>query len=142
MAIKYSIEDYRLCYVDEPRAYFTTQELEKQWGDDWNDTPYEHNAGLPYTPSHPEREFTNGEPNWEVVLLFYDAELVTPSDTGINSAYSVEKINQGAVAWLWDKYGDSGVAIQAGTTLPEFKRLIKKAGGKIYSEDSSGATKG
>ena len=43
-------KDPILCYVDEPWAYFTTQDLDKQWGDDWNDAPYEHNAGTPYEP--------------------------------------------------------------------------------------------
>ena len=27
--------------------YFTS-DLENQWGDDWDDSPYEHNAGPPY----------------------------------------------------------------------------------------------
>ena len=40
----------RLCYIDNCWAYFTTQPLDKQWGDDWDDAPYEHNAGEPYTP--------------------------------------------------------------------------------------------
>jgi len=30
-----------LCYVSGPWAYFTTQALNKQWGDDWDDAPYE-----------------------------------------------------------------------------------------------------
>ena len=29
-------------------AYFTPAELEKQWGDDWDDKPYEYNAEIPY----------------------------------------------------------------------------------------------
>ena len=36
-----------LCYVDAPWAYFTTRRLSEQWGDDWDDAPYEHNAGTP-----------------------------------------------------------------------------------------------
>ncbi|OGN14800.1 MAG: hypothetical protein A3J47_00270 [Candidatus Yanofskybacteria bacterium RIFCSPHIGHO2_02_FULL_43_22] len=39
-----------LCFVEGNTAYFTTQELSKQWGDDWNDAPYEHNAERPYGP--------------------------------------------------------------------------------------------
>ncbi len=42
-------DDPVLCYVDEPWAYFTPAALTDQWGDDWNDTPYEHNAEEPYT---------------------------------------------------------------------------------------------
>jgi hypothetical protein len=39
-----------LCYVDGCWAFFTTKPLSEQWGDDWNDAPYEHNAGRPYGP--------------------------------------------------------------------------------------------
>lgn len=49
-----------LCYVDRPWAYFTTQSLSEQWGDDWNDAPYEYNAGPPYSPCwHNEPEHRN-----------------------------------------------------------------------------------
>lgn len=41
---------HRLCYIDGPWAYFTTQPVAEQWGDDWDDAPYEHNAGDPYEP--------------------------------------------------------------------------------------------
>lgn len=53
------------------------------------------------------------------------------------SVYSVEDINAGAVAWLstptWSS--DPKIAIPAGTTIPEFKRLIRQSGGKIYVEE-------
>ena len=39
---------YKLCYVSNGVLYFTNKELSEQWGDDWNDHPYEHNAGEPY----------------------------------------------------------------------------------------------
>ena len=39
-----------LCYVAGNFAYFTTKPLSEQWGDDWDDAPYEHNAGTPYSP--------------------------------------------------------------------------------------------
>lgn len=44
---------YKLCYIDDNGysnqgvAYFTDN-LENQWGDDWDDAPYEHNAESPY----------------------------------------------------------------------------------------------
>jgi hypothetical protein len=40
-------KEYRLCYIDGQKAWFTDN-FEKQWGDDWNDKPYECNAGEPY----------------------------------------------------------------------------------------------
>jgi hypothetical protein len=49
----------------------------------------------------------------------------------------VEDINAGAVAWLstptWSS--DPKTAIPAGTTIPEFKRLIRQSGGKIFVEE-------
>ena len=38
---------FKLCYVRHNILYFTDS-FEKQWGDDWDDAPYEHNAGEPY----------------------------------------------------------------------------------------------
>lgn len=58
-----------LCYISKPWAYFTTQKLEDQWGDDWDDAPYEHNAGEPYGPcwhNHPSARFDpNGKRGWK-----------------------------------------------------------------------------
>lgn len=42
------IDKYKLCHVERNFAYFTRLPLDEQWGDDWNDAPYEHNAGTPY----------------------------------------------------------------------------------------------
>ena len=119
-----------LCYVDSPWAYFTTRPLEKQWGDDWNDAPYEHNAGTPYTPSKsfgtvrrnmngrrivrvtkpgatPDEDWVegseydeDGKPEWEIFRIAYDGDLETPREGQRNSPWSVEQINAGAVAWL------------------------------------------
>lgn len=113
-----------LCYVKDQKAIFTTQELSKQLGDDWDDRPYEHNAGEPYFPWSP------GE-DWQLTTIYFESELVTPDYGCHNSPYSVDDINSGAVAWLRNPY-KSGQNIHAGTTLSEFKRLIKEFGGKVY----------
>ena len=120
-----------LCFVKNNRAYFTTRELSKQWGDDWNDAPYEHNAGLP-NDSYGE------EDQWEIVEVLFESTLVDPGERAMgNSMYSVEDINSGAVAWLstptWSS--DPKISIQAGTTIPEFKRLIRQSGGKVFVEE-------
>lgn len=121
-----------LCFVKNNRAYFTTRELSKQWGDDWNDAPYEHNASLPYPPDDKE------EGQWEIIEVLFESTLVDPGERAMgNSVYSVEDINAGAVAWLstptWSS--DPKLAIPAGTTIPEFKRLIRQSGGKIFVEE-------
>jgi len=118
-----------LCYVDAPWAYFTTRELDKQWGDDWDDAPYEHNAEEPYYPHE------NSEDVWEIIKVAFDGDWETPASlAGGNSQYTVEQINAGAIAWLTTSRWHTGpaVAIQAGTTLPDFYARIVKGGGNVY----------
>jgi hypothetical protein len=122
-----------LCFVQNNRAYFTTQELSKQWGDDWNDAPYEHNAGLPNKPYGKEEE---GQ--WEISEVIFQTDLVTPEEYHYgNSSISVEDINAKYVPWLATaKYSsDPKVVIHAGVTITEFKRLIRQSGGKIFVEE-------
>ena len=127
----------RLCYVRGSWAYFTTQEIGKQWGDDWNDAPYEHNAGTPYEDYESDRD--KKPRRWEITKVAFDGGLNTPDTGHANSPWSVEQINKGAVAWLMDRYGQSGVIVKAGVTIPEFKELVYRAGGSVYFEDPGGA---
>lgn len=104
--------------------YFTDN-FDKQWGDDWDDAPYEHNAGTPY-------EFImgnddNSERGHLVRAAWVDRDglTMTPCDaSGSNSRYSVESINAGAVAWLY-KEGHGGV--YGGTKLREVRAFCKRA---------------
>lgn len=120
-----------LCYVDEPWAYFTTQKLEDQWGDDWNDAPYEHNAGEPYCYHESDKE--KGKEPWQIIKLAYDGTFDAPCWNS-NSPYSVEMINSGAVAWLVNWQNEKTISILAGTTLSQFCRLIREGGGNVYME--------
>lgn len=115
-------DDAVLCYVYGGVAYFTTQPLDKQWGDDWDDAPYEHNAGTPYGP-HGKDE------HWEILELRFSGEWRTPDYGQTNSPWSVEKINKGACPWLCHDY--EPIYIKAGCTMPEFAALIEKGGGEI-----------
>lgn len=116
-----------LCYIDQYWAYFTTQELSKQWGDDWNDAPYEHNAGEPYL------HFQDGE-SWSISKVAFDGPFERPCDNQLNSPWSVEQINAGAIAWLrssrWST--NKNVIIPAGTTMERFIDLIYDGGGNVY----------
>lgn len=131
------MKEYKLCYVSNGKAYFTTQDIEKQWGDDWNDRPYEHNAGTPYEYREGEKEsntMTLKEP-WDIYAVHYEVCLITPDDGHSNSDYSVMDINKGQIAWLRSyEYEKNPVRIFAGTTLGEFKSIIKKLKGRIYEE--------
>lgn len=113
----------KLCYIEGNFAYFTDN-LKEQWGDDWDDTPYEHNAGVPY--EH------NGE---KVEKIAFDVDLSTPAEiAGINSGYSVQDINEGKVAWLSGRSIVSGeqVSIYAGITMNDFIEIVIESGGEIY----------
>ena len=142
-----------LCYIKNDTAYFTTQPLDKQWGDDWDDAPYEHNAGTPYRPCwHREggkececevckRDWTGKNPNWEIIILKFDFDAEKPCDFAHNgnSEYSVKDINSKKVPWLkpsqWVKDGKN---IYAGTTIQEFCETIMNCGGRIYREIAPG----
>jgi hypothetical protein len=117
-----------LCYVSGSWAYFTTQPLEKQWGDDWNDAPYEHNAGRPY-----EWRDYNGEPRWEIVDVVFEGDFKEACEGHLNSPFSVEDINAGKCPWL--RAWDGSLAIMAGTPVSQFKRLVKDSGGRVFVEE-------
>lgn len=147
----------RLCYIDGPWAFFTTQPLDQQWGDDWNDAPYEHNAGDPYEPCwhnqpHGLRQVRqngkvgigevcrcsicvdewndDGTPKWRIEKVAWECvNLDPPCERVRNSPWSVEDINGGATTWL---EGDTDVRIYAGTTIAEFCELVRAAGGDVY----------
>lgn len=126
----------RLCYVESNFAYFTTQDVTKQWGDDWNDVPYESNAGAPY-------EWRDGDtvPKWDIVRVAFESmDLRQPCEGHTNSPYSVEMINEGKVAWLeshsWVK---EPVRIFAGTPIDEFIVIMQKAGARVFLEVTEAA---
>jgi len=96
------------------------------------DAPYEHNSGTPY--AFHEHDKKAGKEPWEICRVAWYGPFRTPCDGHLNSPYSVEQINSGAVAWLTtESWIKEQVVIPAGTTLADFKRLINKAGeGRVY----------
>lgn len=147
-------QDPVLCYVSGPWAYFTTKKLEEQTGDDWDDAPYEHNAGPPYRPCWHRREGRgspgqglcdcdpckrdwDGEtPRWRIIKVAWDGVLEEPDAWATNTPWSVDMINAGAEPWLRTARFAAGVVhhvrIAAGTTLSEFRRLVAMADGHVY----------
>lgn len=129
------MSNYKLCYIDAPWAYFTSARLEQQMGDDWDDSPYEHNAGPPYEWNE-HREC----PRYTIKkIAYYSADLLEPctycSNAG-NSPFSTDSINAGNVPWLktadWAK--EPHIQIFAGASIEEFKQKVWLAGGEIFTE--------
>ena len=83
---------YKLCYIDGNKAWFTSN-WKKQWGDDWGDRPYEHNAEEPYT-TYFENGLEHIIPQKELYFeLPYWCNVSRPCDGVTNSPYSVQDIN-------------------------------------------------
>ena len=139
------IKNYKLCYVDNINdysileLYFTElDDVTKQWGDDWDDTPYEHNAEPPYEYdySQPEQGVKDGVgiyPKIDIYKLFivvrsWKVDVLTPCSGTINSRYSVEDINKRIVPWLTIVNEKENLKdfIHAGTTIKEFIKIMKK----------------
>ena len=153
-----SKEGYKLCYVDfalgkaydevnyewipfedaddtiHYQAYFTPIDLKDQWGDDWDDAPYEYNAEEPYD-SYCDNE---GQHEINIYVVHFtvpkevDETLLMPRDFCVGrygSCVSVSQINSGMVAWMYARESYKtcdGFAIQAGTIISEFVKKINK----------------
>lgn len=125
-------DEFRLCYVDEPWAYFANVEPTEMWGDDWNDAPHDCNAGMPYV-----RE------GQQVVKVAYDADLQTVGTNHLShyGYVSAQDINEGRAPWLIQpSYGLPQFPkplreVHAGITLGNFKLLAREVGGTVYVAD-------
>ena len=129
--------DYKLCYAERGddirneddevlyytyKLYFTPIRLEDQWGDDWDDAPYEYNAEPPY-----DSDYIDGKWVGHTILVVSfkvkaDDWLKMPEDYAYNSPFSVADINSGAVAWLYypsDGKSCNGFSVHAGMTPEE-----------------------
>lgn len=99
-----------LCYVCGNFAYFTN-DWDNCSGDDWNDAPYQYNAGLPY--------------NYCAKIAF---EVNAHQPYNMPYPYSVDDINSMAVPWLVNEV----TSIYANCTLEAFVYWIQVMGGKVY----------
>ena len=118
-----SNRDFRLCYVDGNIMYFTDN-FENQWGDDWDDSPYEHNAGEPYEIIDGEDSKQDGYGHIRRFAFTPHWNWKTPCYGTINSPYSVRDINSGAMAWL---YSNGAGSLNGGATIDEAKEWMQKA---------------
>jgi len=125
----------QLCYVELPFVWFTMN-LREQSGDDWNDAPYDCNAGPP--------TLRRGQ-DWKIfrVAVFanpYKHQLMTPDSSHSNTWWSVDDINSGAVPWLRLTESDwnpqSIATLMAGITYSEFKEFAARYGLLIWLDEA------
>lgn len=113
---------FQLCLILGDWAYFTP-DLANEWGDDWDDAPYQDNAGPPYGKNGP------------CIKVAFESDLSLPYENG--GRWSVQQVNRKVVPWLWDRYNpDPVTTIWAGATLSEFKAIIEALGGRVYIDPS------
>lgn len=114
--------------------YFTN-DLENQWGDDWDDTPYECNAEVPYDDktniivipvtlmfsflTNLDGDNDDYDKLFAKCPNYHYCDLRFPKDWGgINSPFCVDDINGGAVAWIYatlsKTYMKKHIAVHAG----------------------------
>ena len=78
----------KLCYCFNNIMYFTS-DMTAQWGDDWDDIPYEYNASPPY------------ETRTTVKKIAFIGDYSEPCGHFRNSPYSVAEINNGIIHWAY-----------------------------------------
>ena len=112
-------KDLKLCYIESGVAYFTNNK--DQWGDDWNDSPYECNAGVPYE-----------EEGFELLRVgFYSNNIYSePCSYFYNNNFTVEKINKKFVPWLIPD-SVNYQPIFAEETIKDFTKKINDISGNI-----------
>lgn len=133
----------KLCYAEciEPdeesehggvavKLWFTVADMREQWGDDWDDAPYEEDAGEPYDSYVDE----NGTCNcYNIYTLTVELPinrdmLKMPCDYA-NHSLSACEINSGRAAWLYfvgSRGKCDGISVPAGIRVSEALELLKK----------------
>ena len=122
----------KLCFVKRNFAWFTSCPLSHQWGDDWDDSPYEYSAGEPY--AHHETK-DGDKQDHAVVKIYWEAPYVTPDALDEKSKWSVKSINRGNVPWLSaSSWSDLELPpIHSGTSLEDFIKHIQASGGEVFA---------
>lgn len=155
-------EKWKLCYVNDfdnynenmLKLYFTPLPLDEQWGDDWDDAPYEHNAGTPYTQNYKAKclgvwDGCSHYPEVEIKTLFIETpdwtqSLLTPRSGCDNSRYSVKDINSGMVPWVTIKENQKpNIYLRAGMEYNKVIKQCQEIGLTVYTrkEKRNGQTK-
>ena len=116
-------KEFRLCYVSGNILYFTNN-FEGQSGDDWDDVPYEHNAGEPYRDSDDCLDHAY-RGNIRMVAYYPQWDIKQPCDNyEYNSPFCVDSINKGRqIAWLYNWFTKTGLF--AGATLEEAVKWLR-----------------
>jgi hypothetical protein len=123
-----------LCYVDRNKLFFTTLPLEEQWGDNWDEEPYETKSSYPYN----EKDALGNDTISQYAMIIPErlvrkVTIVCPCDEWKQSPYTVEEINEGYEPWIklfFDKDIKDPFLIElnAGATIEEVSEVLTEVG--------------
>ena len=109
-------------YGNTVRLYYGEDDCNDYWGDDWDDAPYEHNAGQVY------QRYIQGYVEFTFPLKYSVCE---PCDDYFNSPYSKEDMKNGKVPCLTIST-EPEIKIYFGDNIDEIsKQIIERGGFKI-----------
>lgn len=123
MSRDYTDDDFHLCYMDTHDSqsvilWFADCDPIRCWGDDWDDAPFEHNAGDPYFNGPTVESIYQSV----VVSRYMVDDILT--DHYVNSPYSVHDLNERRL-WLLKI---NGTDFSANDTLSKLKQVLYKWG--------------
>lgn len=123
-------------YGNVIRLYLGADDCEDYWGDDWNDAPYEHNAGRVYS------EYRQGYVEFAFPLKY---DVHEACDGYFNSPFSKEDMKNRKVPCLIistepevdniifkDIYDIIKIEIYFGDNIDEISQQIKELGGHQF----------
>ena len=102
--------------------FLGASDLEEWWGDDWNDAPYEHNAGEVYT------RYVSGITQIAIPVEVSVYEPYEFGDWYANSPYSKEDMLKRKIPCLKFEYQSRVVEVFFGDTLKDTLEKLKPLG--------------
>lgn len=131
----YKTDSWKLRVVDVPNpdyidgkqdhyAYFTPISLDTQWGDDWDDSPYDCNSGIPYDSS-----IIDGvRKHIEIIQIPFCKKYnfrLTNDLSHRDCPFSVKDINRGVVCWMFlENDQDDYSVIYGGDSIEKFIKTL------------------
>jgi hypothetical protein len=105
------------------RFYLGNDELKEWWGDDWDDAPYEHNAGSVYH---------NFVEEHKDIAVPFDDEVIEPSDGFNNSPYSKDDMMKRKIPCIIVVPREVAEELYKTSFCVTFEEALRSKGAKMY----------
>ena len=109
-------DEHNLCFIGNGYAYFTDKSIADTTGDDWDNKPYDSNAGLP---------------KYYTFRVYFWSLLQQPCD--FHYAFSAKEINDARIPWLFAPVMSAlTTKVWAGAMFKDFVKAVIDSGGEVY----------